>query len=394
MRIISYRLAFFFLFLLFSISSPAFSEELRIETKTVKLIVPQKFNKKPFNTERTLTAPKGFRISVFAAGLGNVRFMAVDSEGFIYASVPDEGKVLVLPDKDKDGVADSVIIFAKGLSRPHGLAFRGRDLIVAETNKLTLLRDDNGDLKAEVKKVITEEIPGGGGHWTRTVVIGPDKKLYVSAGSSCNACIESDQRRAAILRFPEGDIFAKGLRNSVGIAFHPDSGELWTVDNGRDMLGDEIPPEELNKVLEGGDYGWPYCYGDRVPDPEFGSPERCKETLAPVIKMQAHSAPLGMAFGYGLDFPQEYKKMLYVAFHGSWNRTIPTGYKLVGIPFKNGKPSGEVVDIITGWMKDGDVWGRPVAPLVGKDGALYLSDDSAGAIYKISRNEQNSKKNR
>jgi glucose/arabinose dehydrogenase len=302
--------------------------------------------------------------------------------------VPNKDYILVLPDRDKDGLADRKIVFARGLKKVHGLAFHKGVLYAAGTGKLYRLRDKNGDLRADKVEVISEDIPGSGGHWTRTVVAGPDNKLYVSAGSSCNVCIEKDKRRAAVLRFPlkggKGEIFAKGLRNSVGLAFHPDTGQLWASNNGRDWLGDNLPPEEINLLVKGGDYGWPYCYGKRVVDPDFGTAERCRETLEPEVEMQAHSAPLGISFGHGLDFPARYKDMLFVAFHGSWNRTEPTGYKLVGIPFKDGEPAGQPEDIVTGWMTQGKAWGRPVAPLVGSDGALYISDDKAGAVYRIS----------
>ncbi len=353
----------------------------------VKLGVPAKYKKGTFKKKRVLKAPPGFKVSVFASGLDGPRFMAVGPDGFIYVTLPRAGKVVVLPDRDHDNAADDRVVFAEGLDSPHGIAFRGGDLIIAETGGLVLLRDTDGDLKADYKKVISRDIPSGGGHWTRTVAIGPDNRLYVSVGSSCNVCLEKDRRRAAVLRFEpdggKGAVYASGLRNSVGIAFHPLTGELWGVDNGRDWLGDDLPPEELNRITEGADFGWPFCYGERVPDPEYGTVERCAGTVPPMVEMQAHSAPLGLAFGHGLDFPAPYKDVLYIAFHGSWNRSRPTGYKLIGIPFADGRPSGEPFDFITGWLKWGGARGRPVAPLVGPDHALYLSDDKAGAVYRI-----------
>lgn len=352
----------------------------------VRLEVPDKYRSGAFKQARDLYAPEGFKVSVFASDLSSPRMMAFDKAGNLYVSLPSEGKVAVLPDKNKDGVADRIVIFARGLRRPHGLAFTGEGLIVAETGRLSLLKDKDGDLKADSHETLTEGVPGGGGHWTRTVITGPDGSLFVSAGSSCNVCVEDDKKRASVMRVEEGkvEVFATGLRNTVGIAFHPVTKELWGVDNGRDLLGDEVPPEELNKIIKGGDYGWPYCYSDRAPDPELGSPMKCKDTIPPAVKMQAHSAPLGIAFGQGLKFPEEFREVLFVAFHGSWNRTVPTGYKLVAIPFKDGRPSGEPVDFVTGWLVKSKAWGRPVAPVAGPDGALYLSDDHAGAIYRIS----------
>lgn len=356
-----------------------------IKKVRIKLKVPGKYRRGVFSRPRYLNVPPGFKVSVFAARLTKPRMLAVGPDGFLYVSLPATGKVAVLPDRNHDGVADTAIVFASGLIRPHGLAWRGKDLIVAETNRLTLLRDENGDLKADVREVITDDIPSGGMHWTRSVAVSPGGKLYVSVGSSCNACEEEDERRAAIMRLNGngGRVYATGLRNSVGLAFHPDRGQLWAVDNGRDNLGDDTPPEELNKIIHGGSYGWPYCYGDRTPDPDLGSPWHCKDTIPPVVKMQAHSAPLGITFGEGLKFPDRYRDMLYIAFHGSWNRSVPTGYKLVAISFKDGKTDGMLFDIITGWLDGRKYWGRPVAPVVGSDGALYLSDDYAGAIYRI-----------
>lgn len=353
----------------------------------VKLDVPAKYRKGVFSKTRYLNVPPGFRVSVFSALLKGPRMLAVGPDGFIYVSLPKTGEIAVLPDENRDGVADRTVVFASGIIRPHGLAWVGNDLIVAEMNRVTLLRDEDGDLKADVRKIITEDIPSGGVHWTRSVVAGPAGKLYVSAGSSCNACEEDDKRRASIMRFSTGGngnkVYATGLRNSVGMALHPEKGELWAVDNGRDNLGDDLPPEEINKIIDGGDYGWPYCYGDRTPDPELGSPWRCKNTIPPVVKMQAHSAPLGITFGHKLNFPDGFRDVLYIAFHGSWNRTAPTGYKLVGVPFKDGKPDGLPFDAVTGWLEGASYWGRPVSPVAGSDGALYLSDDYSGAIYRI-----------
>jgi glucose/arabinose dehydrogenase len=386
------------------IFSPSLVHAISAPAQEIILGVPEQYRQGPFATQRVLVAAPDVRVSVFAAGLGKARFMALSQEGDIYLSVPNRGQILVLPDKNGDGVADEQIVFADGLDRPHGLAFRGRELVVAETGRLISLMDTDADLRADVKEVLSEDVPAGGGHWTRSVVVGPDMNLYISAGSSCNACIENDPRRAAMLRVSaaggEAELYARGLRNSVGLAFHPLSGELWAVDNGRDMLGDNLPPEELNQIVQGADYGWPYCYGQRVPDPDVGSAQRCEDTRPPALEMQAHSAPLGIAFGMGLAAPKPYQELLYIAFHGSWNRSVPTGYKLVGVPFVKGKPVGPAVDIVSGWLEEGrtlgviankiaglvnksNEWGRPVAPLVGADGALYLSDDYAGAVYRI-----------
>ena len=334
-----------------------------------------------------LEAPAGFSVSVFAAGLDGPRMLAFSQAGDLFVSLPRAGQVVVLPDRDGDGTADRIQVFAEDLDRPHGLTFHGADLVVAENGRLLRLEDGDGDLAADRVTVLSTDLPGGGGHWTRSLADAPDGGFFVSAGSSCNACRERDARRAAVLKIPTGggpaEIFARGLRNSVGLAVHPETGDLWGSDNGRDWLGDDLPPEEINRIAADGDYGWPYCYGQRVPDPEFGTAARCRKTIPPAVEMQAHSAPLGIAFGFGLAFPAHYRNMLYVAFHGSWNRSVPTGYKLVGIPFAGGRPAGPVENVITGWLQGSSAWGRPVDPVVGPDGALYLSDDRAGIVYRV-----------
>lgn len=383
---------FFLIASVFCLSGPplALSQTAQIElpapSASVRIKVPSRYRSGVFAASRRLMAPPGFEVSVFAAGLKGPRFMAGDPGGNIYVSLPSEGKVVVLVDKNRDGIADRTVVFASGLDKPHGVAFRGTDLIVAETGRLVLLRDTDGDLKSDTREVLTDDIPPDGNHWTRTVVVGPDGKLYVSVGSSCNACVEDDKRRASILRFSDAraEIYATGLRNSVGMAWSPVKNELWAVDNGRDFLGDDLPPDELNKIIEGGAYGWPNCYGDRVTDAEVGNAWKCKDTIPPVEKLQAHSAPLGIAFGTGLEMPEEFRDALFIAYHGSWNRKTPTGYKVVAIPFHEGRNAGPPADFLTGWLDSrGRAWGRPVGLLAAADGALYLSDDRAGAVYRI-----------
>jgi glucose/arabinose dehydrogenase len=201
-------------------------------------------------------------------------------------------------------------------------------------------------------------------------------------------CQEDDARRAAVIRYnPDGSgemIYAVGMRNAVGMNFRPGTNELWATNNGRDMLGDDLPPETVYIVQEGGDYGWPRCHSGRIVDPDFGEPGACQGVLAPAVEMQAHSAPLGMTFYTGDQFPEEFQGDLFVAFHGSWNRSDPTGYKLVRIPIENGTP-GAVQDFALGWLReDGSQWGRPVDVITGTDGSLFISDDGQGLIYKIS----------
>ena len=330
--------------------------------------------------------PEGFKIEEFATGLGSARFMAFSPDGVLFVTMGDEGKVVALPDRDKNDKSDKTIMFAEGLRNPHGIDFYNGYLYIGEIHQVVRFKYTGIDSEPGKKEIIVPNLPPGG-HWSRTIRFGPDGKMYVSIGSSCNVCIEKDERRAAIVRYnADGSgarIFAKGLRNSVGITWHPDTKELWATDNGRDWLGDNLPPEEINVVKEGENYGWPYCYGDRVVDPDYGRPGFCEQTSPPVFKMQAHSAPLGLVFYTGKLFPKEYWGDLFVAFHGSWNRTVPTGYKVVRIKMKEGKPE-KVEDFATGWLRGQRATGRPVDVIVGPDGSLYVSDDRGGVVYRIS----------
>jgi glucose/arabinose dehydrogenase len=235
--------------------------------------------------------------------------------------------------------------------------------------------------------VVIDGLPSGH-HRTRTILFSPDySALFVSIGSSCNLCAEEDERRATIMRFnPDGSggqVYARGLRNAVGIAFRPGSEELWATNNGADLMGDDLPPETVYAVREGEDYGWPRCHAGRIVDPEFGEAGACSGAPDPAIEITAHSAPLGLAFYTGEQFPADYRGDLFVALHGSWNRTVPTGYKVVRIPMDGGK-RGKVEDFATGWLpENGQHWGRPVDVVTGAEGSLFVSDDSGGRIYRI-----------
>ncbi|MEM7007900.1 MAG: sorbosone dehydrogenase family protein [Thermodesulfobacteriota bacterium] len=331
--------------------------------------------------------PEGFVIEEYAKDLGSPRFMALSPDQGLFVTIIGEGTVVALSEKNGTVISNKVV--AKGLKRPHGIAFHDGYLYIGETNQIVRFKYNGLNNDLGEKEILVPDLPTKG-HFTRTVSFGPDGKMYVSIGSSCNVCIE-DERRATIMRFDpdgkNGEIFARGLRNSVGIAWHPVTGELWATDNGRDWLGDNLPPDEVNIVSENKDYGWPYCYGDKIPDPDYGNPNRCQSTIAPVVEIQAHSAPLGLSFYEGEMFPEEYSGDLFVAYHGSWNRSIPTGYKVVRIKMKDGKPI-ETLDFAAGWLTATKKYGRPVDILVGKKGELYVSDDLEGIIYKISYNKQ------
>ena len=341
-----------------------------------------------------LKAPPGFHIAVFADNIDGARMLVFTPGGVLLVSESGEGKVVALPDPKHTGKAERTVTVLDGLSEPHGLAFFEGKLYVAENDKVRRYDWDEAHLRVSNPKQLAD-LPDGGGHSTRTLVF-HGGKMYISAGSSCNVCLEKDPRRAAVMEFnPDGSgqkIFAKGLRNAVGLAVNPKTDTVWATVNGRDWLGDDLPPETIYDLgKDGGDAGWPYCYGDRVPDPNFTKPRdnRCQNVIAPKVQMQAHSAPLGLAFYEGSQFPAEYRNNIFVAFHGSWNRSVPTGYKVVRVKHDDkGQPQGAAEDFITGWLapdetKKGRWMGRPVGIVIGGDGTMYVSDDSVGVIYRI-----------
>lgn len=336
---------------------------------------------------RSITLPPGFRISVFAEGLDDPRMMTIGPDGQLYVAERGTGRILRLPDADQDGVADQVEIAASGLNSPSSLAFyQDGSLYIGETRRVLRLQPQADQTTFGSPKIVIDDLPGGH-HSTRTILFSPDfSSLFVSIGSSCNVCDEQDQRRAAIMRYTpdgsEGRLFARGLRNAVGITFRPETGELWATNNGRDFLGDDLPPETVYQVQEGDDYGWPRCHSGRVIDPDFGDEGACQGVGSPEVEMQAHAAPLGLAFYTGDQFPPEYEGDLFIALHGSWNRSIPVGYKVVRVPF-SGESIGPVGDFAVGWLESGSSWGRPVDVVVGMDGSLFISDDAGGRIYRI-----------
>ena len=331
--------------------------------------------------EQPLTVPAGFRVSVFAQNLNGVRYLMLGPGGAVYASRPSAGEIVRLVDANHDGAADTTVTVASGLNRPFGIAFRGDTMFVAENNAVVHFNPGSQN-----KVVDVPNIPGGAGHSTRTVVFGTDGKMYVSVGSSCNICDESDSMRAAVVQFNRdgsgGRVFARGLRNSVGLAVHPTTGEIWATNNDRDNLGDDIPPERINIIKDGKYYGWPQCYLPGQRNPEYSSAD-CSTVEPPAITFQAHSAPLGMTFYTGSAFPTDYRGDAFVAFHGSWNRSVPTGDKVVRVQVQNGKPVS-IDDFVTGWQRpDGSRWGRPVGIVMTTDGALLVSDDMGGKIWRV-----------
>lgn len=337
-----------------------------------------------------LSAPPGFTVSTFASGLERPRMLAVGPDGELYVSEMGAGRVTRLPDRNHDGRSDGAETIAENLDEPHGLAFLGSRLYIAENPRVIRLTIPPGGGPGESLAVVVPDLPAGGGHSTRTIAIDRGaRSLFVSIGSSCNVCVEEDPRRATVMRFgidgSAGGIYARGLRNAVGLAFRPGTDELWATENGRDMLGDDLPPEEIVNILrEGGDYGWPYCYGDRVADPsQGGTPERCASTIPPALTDTAHVAPLGCAFYTGTAFPPDYRGDFFVACHGSWNRTVPAGYKVLRVHVEGGRPV-RAETFLGGFRRAGVVHGRPVGVCTASDGSLMVTDDLAGVVYRIS----------
>ncbi|MBX4191802.1 MAG: PQQ-dependent sugar dehydrogenase [Candidatus Doudnabacteria bacterium] len=316
--------------------------------------------------------------------------MAIDTQGNMWVSRTSAGVITKLEIKDGKVISKNDII--RNLKNPHGLAFDPQgstSLYYAEENKITKIAINSDDKGQKIA-----DLPSGGGHFTRTLRFGPDDRLYVSIGSSCNVCRESDERRAAIYSMKkDGSDFkqyAKGLRNTVFFTWSYLDGKMWGTDMGRDNLGDNTPPEEINILEEGKNYGWPNCYGKNIHDDNFDKNtyirNPCMEPYetAPKVEMQAHSAPLGLAFIPEEGWPEEYWYDLIVAFHGSWNRSEKTGYKLVRIKLDSKGNYEGTEDFIYGWLQNGKALGRPVDVIVQPGGIIYVSDDSAGIIYKIS----------
>lgn len=343
--------------------------------------------------EQRIRAAAGFSVVRFATGIPNARYMRFSPMGALLVSQPRQGQILhVLPDRDGDGFSDGQRVLLDGLDRPTGLDFHDGSLYVGEGSAVARVayRESASEpiaVDGTLQRII-EGIPEGGNHWSRTLGFGPDGMLYLSVGSSCNVCEEEDPRRAAMLRFaPDGsrdEIYAQGLRNSQGFDWQPSTGDLYAVDNGRDLLGDDFPPCELNRVVQGGFYGWPYANGDNVPDPDFGStrPEVVERSTPPAHNFRAHNAPLGIHFIRHSGADASIRNAALATLHGSWNRSELDGYKVVSLHWG---ADGEIAerDFLTGFEQDGDVIGRPVDIAEGPDGAIYVSDDYAGSIYQV-----------
>jgi glucose/arabinose dehydrogenase len=342
--------------------------------------------------------PEGFRVERFAFNLVNPRIIRTAPNGDIFVAESQANRIRVLRDADCDGMPEVSQIFAEGLNLPFGIAFyplgeNPQYVYVANTGSIMRFPYQNGDTVARgPSETIINNLPTGG-HWTRNIVFSKDgAKMYVAVGSRSNVSDdESEARRACILEFtPDGRnerVYAYGIRNPVGMEIHPKTGQLWVSVNERDELGDDLVPDYVTHVEDGGFYGWPWYYIGAHQDPRLpgGRPDLEDQVIVPDVLVRSHSASLGMTFYTGDQFPHKYRNFAFAALHGSWNRSIRTGYKVVYMPIHGGHAKGEYVDFMTGFVTpEGDVWGRPVALTVGRDGALYVTDDGGNAIWRVS----------
>jgi glucose/arabinose dehydrogenase len=337
--------------------------------------------------------PPGFQISIYARDVPGARSMTLSPNGVLFVGTRMEGNVYAILDTNKDNKADEVITLARGMNMPNGVAIRDGALYVAEINRV--LRYDSIEahlVDPPSPVVVSDSFPSDRHHGWKFIRFGPDGMLYVPVGAPCNVCERDDKRYASIMRMkPDGsglEVFASGVRNTVGFDWNPETQELWFTDNGRDMLGDNLPPDELNRAPKKGmNFGFPYCHGKNIPDPEFGSKHACSEFTPPEMELEPHVAALGMTFYTGKMFPLAYRNQIFIAEHGSWNRSIPIGYRVTVVQVQKNR-AVKYETFAEGWLQGGKAWGRPVDVLVMPDGALLVSDDYAGAIYRISYREK------
>ena len=340
--------------------------------------------------------PPGFTIDVYATGVQSARQMALGEQGTLFVGSMRGGRVHAVIDKDKDGKADRVLTIAQGLTQPSGIAFRDGSLYVAEISRVTRYDDIEANLeKPPAPAVVNDTFPSDRHHGWKFIAFGPDGMLYVPVGAPCNVCEPPTPLHASITRMkPDGtgrEVFASGIRNTVGFDWHPVTKELWFTDNGRDSLGDDVPPDELNRAPKAGlHFGFPYCHGGDTHDPEFGK-RPCSEFEPPAQKLGPHVAAIGMRFYTGQMFPQEYRNQIFIAEHGSWNRSQPLGYRVMLVKL-DGNKAVSYTPFAEGWLQPGPSgrggvgqnFGRPADVLVMPDGALLVSDDAGGVIYRIS----------
>jgi glucose/arabinose dehydrogenase len=334
-----------------------------------------------------LSLPHGFHIAIYAGDVPDARQLALGSNGTVFVGSTDAGKVYALTDSNGDGVADQVRVVARGLQLPMGVAFHHGDLYISAVSRIVVLRDIEHHLDAPPEPaLVTDKLTAETHHGGKFLAFGPDGKLYVPIGAPCNVCDPAPLHGKLVRMNADGSDMqdvALGIRNTVGFDWQPGSGHLWFTDNGRDLLGDDVPSDELNEITRPGEhFGFPYCHQGDVPDPQFGKGRNCADYTAPVLKLGAHVASLGMRFYEGKQFPASYRGAIIVAEHGSWNRTRKSGYRVMTVRL-DGSKVVSYEPLITGFEQNQSAWGRPVDVQPLPDGSVLVSDDLAGAVYRV-----------
>ena len=343
--------------------------------------------------QRNISLPPGFSIDIYAGDVPGARSMALGPDNIVFVGTRREGKVYAVIDRDSDHVAEKVITLASGLNMPNGVAFLNNDLYVAEVDRIIRFNDIENHLDNPGKPVVVfDELPDNNSHGWKFIKFGPEGKLYIPIGAPCNVCDTDNTLFGTITRINRDgsgfEVFARGVRNSVGFDWHPDTGELWFTDNGRDLLGDDIPPDELNRAPHTGlHFGFPYLHGSEVVDPEFGRRKSNVPFTKPARELGPHVASLGMRFYTGTMFPDTYRKQIFIAEHGSWNRSEPIGYRVTLVRLNNSLPVSYEV-FAEGWLQKNRVLGRPVDIEIMPDGSMLVSDDYRGRIYRIVYSEK------
>ena len=343
-----------------------------------------------------LFIPEGFEISIYAENLDSPRQLTETADGFIIVGSKNGDKIFALNDANNDGVAEQKILLANGLQNPTGVSFYKGDLYFSEIDKVWIIEDIDSWLSSDQenlpeRSIFMDDLPSETWHGFKYLDFGPDGNLYIPVGVPCNICLEpqtKDKRFAAIHKYQDGKLItvADGVRNSVGFDWHPVTKKLYFSDNGRDWLGDDSPSCELNVVdKEGSFYGYPYKHAKNVIDPEFGKliPNLDKQLIDPIAELGPHVAPLGIAFYDNLKFPEKYRNSLFIALHGSWNRSKKSGYKVIFVKLDEDGNYISMEDFISGWLNDQSAWGRPVSPFIMSDGSMLVSDDKYNVIYKV-----------
>ena len=340
-----------------------------------------------------LRLPEGFSIRILSAEAPDARQMALSADGTLFVGTRRQGDVYAIPNA-LTAQPPKVLTLASGLKLPNGVALDGADLFVAEVNRVLRFRNiqawvDAGGQSQALYEVVTDQLPDKTHHGWKYIKFGPDGQLYVPVGAPCNICLSEDPRFAALLRMDaktgSTTIYASGIRNTVGFAWHPATEELWFSDNGRDRMGDDVPPEEINVASRPGQhFGYPFLHGSGILDPSFGDDAPNLDFTPPRLEIQAHAAALGLDFHTHDQFPPPYRGALFIAEHGSWNRSAKVGYRVSVVTFEDGEP--RYAPFITGWLEGERQWGRPVDVLAAPDGSLLVSDDQQGAIYQVTWN--------